>query len=249
MVGVEDADNDEGEGSRLELRQTYFKMAGRVFLLQMVLSTLDLGYVCLCSSRSGICPIGSAGRRSSPLTCRSPCASARDATSNRRASYRRPPAGSIPLEPSRDFSGARGESAKLSENLGCGETRRYLRRAEEYVRRLGEADVFIMDSRHEPFGLPALDAIKIECSLLVSCNRRVSAVSPSRMVTLSRAMRTPSRRQTDPRAFSCAKRRVPLPSSRHRRLEPPERGAEARGASALRLWKREENENSVCYLV
>lgn len=47
---------------------------------------------------------------------------------------------------------------------------------EEFVRQLGEADVFVMDSRHESFGLSALDAIKAGCSLLLSRNCGVVGV-------------------------------------------------------------------------
>lgn len=46
----------------------------------------------------------------------------------------------------------------------------------EFVRQLGEADVFVMDSRHESFGLSAVDAIKAGCSLLISRNCGVVGV-------------------------------------------------------------------------
>lgn len=47
---------------------------------------------------------------------------------------------------------------------------------DEFVRQLGEADVFVMDSRHEPFGLSAFDSIRAGCSLLLSRNCGVAGV-------------------------------------------------------------------------
>lgn len=46
----------------------------------------------------------------------------------------------------------------------------------DFIRQLGEADIFVMDSRHESFGLSALDAIKAGCSLLISRNCGVACV-------------------------------------------------------------------------
>lgn len=47
---------------------------------------------------------------------------------------------------------------------------------DDFIRQLGEADIFVMNSRHESFGLSALDAIKAGCSLLISRNCGVSCV-------------------------------------------------------------------------
>ena len=47
---------------------------------------------------------------------------------------------------------------------------------DEFVRQLREADVFVMNSRHESFGLSALDAVKAGCSLLLSRNCGVNGV-------------------------------------------------------------------------
>ncbi len=47
---------------------------------------------------------------------------------------------------------------------------------EEFVRQLSEADVFVMNSLHESFGLSALDAIQAGCSLLLSRNCGVAGV-------------------------------------------------------------------------
>lgn len=46
----------------------------------------------------------------------------------------------------------------------------------EFVEQLGEVDVFVMNSRHEPFGLSAIDAIHAGCSLLLSRNCGVGGV-------------------------------------------------------------------------
>lgn len=46
----------------------------------------------------------------------------------------------------------------------------------EFLSGLGEADVFVMDSRHESFGLSALDALASGCSLLISENCGVGEI-------------------------------------------------------------------------
>lgn len=47
---------------------------------------------------------------------------------------------------------------------------------EEFVEQLRETDVFVMNSRHESFGLSAIDAIRAGCSLLLSKNCGVGGV-------------------------------------------------------------------------
>ena len=46
----------------------------------------------------------------------------------------------------------------------------------EFVEQLREADVFVMNSRHESFGLSAIDALRAGCSLLLSKNCGVGGV-------------------------------------------------------------------------
>lgn len=57
----------------------------------------------------------------------------------------------------------------------CGRYMEQVDRA-EFLRQLREADVFVMDSRHESFGLSALDALEAGCSLLLSDNCGVKEV-------------------------------------------------------------------------
>lgn len=47
---------------------------------------------------------------------------------------------------------------------------------EEFIRQLGEASVFVMNSRHESFGLSVLDALRAGCSVLLSKNCGVAGV-------------------------------------------------------------------------
>lgn len=47
---------------------------------------------------------------------------------------------------------------------------------DEFVRSLGEASVFVMNSRHEPFGLSAIDALRAGTSLLLSANCGVGEI-------------------------------------------------------------------------
>lgn len=47
---------------------------------------------------------------------------------------------------------------------------------DEFVTELGEADVFVMNSRHDSFGLSAIDAFAAGCSLLLSANCGVKEV-------------------------------------------------------------------------
>lgn len=51
---------------------------------------------------------------------------------------------------------------------------------EEFLNDLGNVDVFVMNSRHEPFGLSALEAIRGGCSLLLSRNCGVAGVLDAR---------------------------------------------------------------------
>ncbi|MBM6775484.1 glycosyltransferase family 4 protein [Olsenella profusa] len=57
----------------------------------------------------------------------------------------------------------------------CGSYREQLPK-EEFLAELGETDVFVMDSRHESFGLSAVDALSAGCSLLISSNCGVKEI-------------------------------------------------------------------------
>lgn len=48
--------------------------------------------------------------------------------------------------------------------------------SDQFVNELRECSVFVMNSRHEPFGLSALDAIEAGCSLLLSTNCGIAEV-------------------------------------------------------------------------
>lgn len=48
--------------------------------------------------------------------------------------------------------------------------------SDQFVNELRECSVFVMNSRHEPFGLSALDAIEAGCSLLLSANCGIAEV-------------------------------------------------------------------------
>lgn len=47
---------------------------------------------------------------------------------------------------------------------------------DEFVEQLGTVDIFVMNSRHESFGLSAIDALRAGCSLLLSKNCGVGGV-------------------------------------------------------------------------
>ena len=48
--------------------------------------------------------------------------------------------------------------------------------SDQFVNELRECSVFVMNSRHESFGLSALDAIEAGCSLLLSTNCGIAEV-------------------------------------------------------------------------
>lgn len=47
---------------------------------------------------------------------------------------------------------------------------------EEFRKDLTKTDIFVMNSRHEPFGLSAIDALSSGCSVLISANCGVKEV-------------------------------------------------------------------------